>query len=211
MWVAKLKIKHKDCWISHKTEKYNVSIKGVPLNTFEQNERYYHTNIIFLSGDKKEQQKLISDLKNDKKIKNIIIRGSQIISLVEGQEFISTYFDPSFFFIKPVIIEKGFEYWEIGCWERKKIINFYEKIKGFAEVKILKLKKQFPQVFIQQAVEKLTTKQQEAFEYARKSGYYKYPREVSVEELAKMKKTPRTTFQSHLRKAETKILNVILE
>lgn len=211
MWFAKLKIKHDDCWISPLTKKFNLVIKGVALNSYEENGKYFHSNVIYLSGKRENQDKLFLNLKKDKKVVKVIRNGNQIISLVEGKEHIFTYFDKSFFFLKPVVIKEGFEYWELGSWDKKKLTKFYNDIKKFAYVKLLKMKKGFPQVFIQQTMQNITDKQKDAFEFAKEMGYYNFPRRYSVEKLAKMKKVPRTTFQGHLRKAENKILDVMLE
>jgi predicted DNA binding protein len=157
------------------------------------------------------QKKLISEIKKDKKVKKLKIKGNQLTALVEEKDMVAVNFDKSFFFIKPVIMKDGYEYWEIGCWERKKLMDFYNKTERFSEVKLLKLKQEFPSFFLQQAVPKLTEKQREAFEFAKEKGYYEYPKKISIQDLAKIKNIPRTTFQSHLKKAENKILNVVLE
>jgi len=211
MWYAKLKIQHDDCWITPKAKKYEIVVKGVPLNSYEERGRYYHSNVSYLSGKKSDQEKIYRELKKDKRVKKIIRNGNQLISLVEGKDHIANYFDPSFFYLKPVVMKEGYEYWELGSWSRKKLITFCDQIKKFSYVKILKLKQGFPQVFIQQTMQNMTDKQRDAFEFAKSMGYYEFPRKISVEELASRKKVPRTTYQAHLRKAEKKILDVMLE
>lgn len=211
MWYAKLKIQHDDCWITPRTKKFDIVIKGVPLNSYEERGRYFHSNVSYMSGKKENQEKLYKELKRDKRVRKIIRNGNQMISLVEGKDHIANYFDPSFFYLRPVVMKEGYEYWELGSWKRKKLIVFCDAIKKFAYVKILKLKQGFPQVFIQQTMQNLTDKQRDAFESARSMGYYEFPRKISVEKIASLKKMPRTTYQAHLRKAERKILDVMLE
>jgi predicted DNA binding protein len=211
MWVGKFKIKHKEDWVSPKTEQYNVSVIGFPLNSFIKNKRNFHTSIIFLRGEEKDKKAFISSLKKEPEVKKLKIKGNQIIALLEGKKYTANFFNPELFFIKPVLIEKGLEYWEIASWERGSLINFYEQIEKFAKIDILKLKREFPSVFVQQSVSKLTERQRKIFEYAKENGYYKYPRRISLQDLARKLNTPRTTFQNHLRKAECKLLNVLLE
>ena len=211
MWTAKFQIKHDDCWISSKTAKFDVIVKGIPLNSYEEKGKEYHINIIFLSGPKEQQDKLFNELKKDKRVKKIIRKKHQIISLVEGKEFVAIDFDKSFFFLKPVEMKNGYECWEIGAWDKRKLNNFYKTISKYVEVKILKMTKGFPQVFIQHATMNLTNKQKDAFELAKERGYYEFPRKISVKDLSKQMKVPRTTFQGHLRKAEKKLLDVVLE
>ena len=76
---------------------------------------------------------------------------------------------------------------------------------------MLKIKQESPSVFIQHEVPKLTEKQRQVLELAIEYGYYKYPRKVSVQDLAKKVKMPRTTFQEHLRKAEERVMNLLIE
>ena len=61
------------------------------------------------------------------------------------------------------------------------------------------------------SIPKLTNKQRFAVELAIEKGYYEYPRKISVQELAKISKSPRSTFQEHLRKAESKLMKILLQ
>ncbi|MFW9993324.1 MAG: helix-turn-helix domain-containing protein [Candidatus Odinarchaeota archaeon] len=53
-------------------------------------------------------------------------------------------------------------------------------------------------------------KQLQALLVAYTNGYYKIPRSVVMEDLAKKLQISRKTFEEHLRKAENKIINVLL-
>ncbi|WP_410765009.1 helix-turn-helix domain-containing protein [Haloferax sp. DFSO60] len=53
----------------------------------------------------------------------------------------------------------------------------------------------------------LTRSQRQAFELARKEGYYRWPRQVSTRELAAELDISKTTLLEHLRKAEAKLLD----
>lgn len=54
--------------------------------------------------------------------------------------------------------------------------------------------------------ERLSPRQREAFELARRRGYYGYPRETSATELAADLGVSKSTFLEHLRKAESRLL-----
>ena len=54
-------------------------------------------------------------------------------------------------------------------------------------------------------------KQRRALELALEFGYYNYPRNISVDNLSKKAKMPRTTFQEHLRKAESKLMGLLIQ
>ncbi len=52
----------------------------------------------------------------------------------------------------------------------------------------------------------LTEKQIEALLMAYNYGYYEMPRKADVKTIAEKEQVPRTTFQEHLRKAESKLV-----
>lgn len=56
-------------------------------------------------------------------------------------------------------------------------------------------------------VDRLSEGQREAFELARRRGYYEWPRNVSTRELADEMDVSKTTLLEHLRKAESKLLD----
>lgn len=53
---------------------------------------------------------------------------------------------------------------------------------------------------------KLTQKQVKALLLALDNGYYRIPKKMKTEEIAKLLDMPRTTYEEHLRKAESKVL-----
>lgn len=210
MWLGKFEIKH-DCWISTKTKKVNVSAVGMPLNAFQEKGKKYHTGFLVLKGHDKDKRRLVNEIKKDKRVINVKISSNYIYAKIEGEDMITQYFDWSIFFTKPVLMEKGYEYWELGSWSRKKLMDFYNDVMKIAKIRILSIKRTFPPVLLSYAIPKMTEKQRIAFDTAVKNGYYSYPRKVSVTELARIMKRPRSTVQEHLRKAETRIMNAVTE
>ena len=66
-------------------------------------------------------------------------------------------------------------------------------------------------VYFPNVMPKLSKHQKTALEIAYNNGYYSYPRKITLEQLAKIAKVGISTFQEHLRKAELKLLPVIIE
>lgn len=56
-------------------------------------------------------------------------------------------------------------------------------------------------------LDSLTPRQREAFETARENGYYTWPRETSIKELANELGVSKPTFLEHLRNAESQLLD----
>jgi predicted DNA binding protein len=59
------------------------------------------------------------------------------------------------------------------------------------------------------AFSKLTEKQVDALMAALDNGYYEVPKKMTAEEIARKYGVPRTTYEEHVRKAESKILRAI--
>ncbi len=108
-----------------------------------------------------------------------------------------------------------------GGWETHKILGFRESdfrrlFKDLARLgptqvvsKRVYAEKSMIDTFavsLSSAFSDLTPKQAEAIATALESGYYQVPKKTSTEQLALKQKVPRTTYEEHLRKAESKIL-----
>lgn len=55
----------------------------------------------------------------------------------------------------------------------------------------------------------LTSRQLDALETAIEFGYYQVPKKTTTEKIAQKRKVPRTTYEEHVRKAESKIFRAI--
>jgi hypothetical protein len=55
----------------------------------------------------------------------------------------------------------------------------------------------------------LTQKQVNALLSALDYGYYQVPKRLTAEEIARKQRVPRTTYEEHVRKAESKILRAM--
>ena len=81
--------------------------------------------------------------------------------------------------------------------KKEKDVNM--KIEKFQNVKLNTI--YFPKI-----MPKLSEKQREAYQLAVEQSYYKFPRKIGLEGMAKLMKVSVSTFQEHLRKAEEKIM-----
>jgi len=109
-------------------------------------------------------------------------------------------------------------------WEEYRVIGFrendykrmFEELNRLGPVQILR-KKVIPDKSIRDAFvisvssvfSELTDKQVNSLLAALEYGYYQIPKKVTTEEIATKQKVPRTTFEEHLRKAESKTLGAM--
>jgi len=114
--------------------------------------------------------------------------------------------------LHPVLYHDGWEHYRIIAFDEKKLPKMFRSLEKEGEVKIImkrRMNESVRESFIVSTDElfsKVTKKQAEALLTALEHGYYKVPRKIRFEDIAKLRKTPRTTFEEHVRKAESKIM-----
>ncbi|MCK4730187.1 MAG: helix-turn-helix domain-containing protein [Candidatus Aenigmarchaeota archaeon] len=208
MWILRLKIKH-DCIIAKRCKKFKVLCYSTLLGRFREGDIEYVSGMHYLVGETQNIKKFVEDLRKDKRVKKLEVKDN-VFSLLEISKNIpSNYYNSRSFFVKPVISDiDGYEYWEIGAWEKSTLTKFAVNIKeNFAEVKILQFRKsKLTEINFPIVMPMLTVQQRKAIDLAITGGYYKYPKKVSLEKLAKAMKVSLSTYQEHLRKAENKLI-----
>ena len=123
-----------------------------------------------------------------------------------------TLLEHGFVHSAPVRIEDGREEWQV-CFagERSELDEALEGVReqADAEVSVDSITTGEPtgRSVRDQRLDTLTPAQREAFEHARDTGYYEWPREADTRELAADLDLSKTTLLEHLRKAEAKLLN----
>jgi len=211
MWIAKLKIIH-NCTIGNRCRQFRCISYSLPLGNWREGNLEYTSERHTIEGDEKKVKLFLTDLKKDKRVRNLEISKNTIffIGIRKKEKIPTSYWNPKIFFIKPVFVDKeGYEYWEIASWKKEVInefINNLEKEKGLT-LEIQKIKSvKLDDIHFPHIMPKLSPKQKRAFELAIENGYYRFPRKAGLEELAKIMKVSISTFQEHLRKAEEKII-----
>lgn len=218
MWITKLKLNHNDCPIVRRCEKFNLIVLSYPSIWYEKNgDRYATTICYFQNSDEKSKKAFIKDLKADKRITKVEVSNDVFvyeINLGKKGEHVMLYYSHKILFVKPTINHyDGHEYWEVAAWDRKTIQNFIkDQEKHMDCCEIMKLEESnLSDVRFPTAAPSLTKMQKNAIETAYKNGYYNYPRKISIQKLARIAGIGKSTFQEHLRKAELKLLPIIIE
>ncbi|MDO8124329.1 MAG: helix-turn-helix domain-containing protein [Candidatus Hermodarchaeota archaeon] len=119
--------------------------------------------------------------------------------------------------LSPVILDGGWEYFRVIVFRHENIDKLFQRFdeKGY-EYEIVR-KAPFDGMISSSLTltadalfSSLTEKQQAALITAHSNGYYRFPRQTNVKNLAAMKRIPRTTFQEHLQKAESKLVSSLV-
>ncbi|OIB58941.1 helix-turn-helix domain-containing protein [Natrialba sp. SSL1] len=120
-------------------------------------------------------------------------------------DFVSKGFIPD----EPIRVKDGYEYWTVvHDGRRMDVDSQLDEIREEknAEIEIWRMEK--PDILRGSGTQfdELSERQREIFQLARRKGYYTWPREVSVTELAQEIDLSQATVLEHLRKAEAKLL-----
>jgi predicted DNA binding protein len=111
-----------------------------------------------------------------------------------------------------------------GGWEEYRVVGFresdykkmFQELDQIGQVKITQ-KRVAPEksirdtfvVSLNSVFSQLTEKQVNSLVAALEAGYYQIPKKVTTTQIAGRDKVPRTTYEEHLRKAESKVLQAI--
>ncbi len=209
MWVAVFKVWHHDSAIIEATKVLDAEATSYYLNLVKRKGKIYVNKVLTAAG--KDKKKLIEAIKRDPRLRILHIEGDQVFYQNTAKYiFHSAVLNSSLFFFKPDIIKGGYEWWYVASWDKKELMKLYytlKKLKGKATVELISIKRQRVNVFLEDILQTLTTKQFEAFRSCWKFGYYAIPRKMSLEEIAAKLKTPTSTFRERVRAAEMKIMD----
>lgn len=218
MWIAELKLRHEDCPIVNRCQKFNIVVLSYPSVWYEKNKKKFATTICyFQTTDEKVKKDFIKDLKKDKRITNLEVAGDVFtyeINLGKKGEHVMLYTVKQIFFVKPTINHyNGHEYWYVASWKREELTKFINSLEKHMDVcEIVKIEKSpLHDVHFPSLMPNLSKMQKKVLEIAYKNGYYNFPRKISMEKLSKLVGIKVSTFQEHLRKAEIKLFPLIIQ
>lgn len=211
MWILKLKIRH-DCTIGNRCKKFNVTSYSLSLSHWHEGKIEYTSQRHTLEGDSKNIKNFITDIKKDKRVTNLEIAGNTLFLIEKRykEKIPSSFYNPKMFFVKPVYVDKdGYEYWEMGSYDRNILSKFLDDLKKqhYAHLEILQFKDiLLDNIYFPAIAPDLTKKQKRAFELAVEEGYYDIPKRIDLKKLAQIMKVSLATYQEHLKRAEAKII-----
>ncbi len=116
----------------------------------------------------------------------------------------------------PIIYHKGWEHYKIVSFTPKGETHLFDTLEPLVDLEILSKTRIVNagtgggvRISILSLFSRMTNRQLHALLTAYESGYYRTPRRITTEELAKKMQVTRPTFEEHQRKAENKIVAAI--
>ena len=214
-WVAKFKLNHKDCPMVSRAPKFKADVISWPGEHIEENGKHAVVAHSKFVEDNPVNQEFLSDVKNDPRILKVDASGNSFtykIDLGYEGEAVALYYDPSMSLVKPVMnMQDGFEYWEVASEDKDVLKNFFNDLTAHMDkAEILRISQhKITNILVPAQITDLSDSQKKAFALALKHGYYTVPRRITLEALALKQGICLSTFQEHLRKAESKILTSV--
>ncbi len=208
MWTAKLKCRH-DCLIGNRCKKFGIEATAYELGKSKKGKDLITNSVHQLFGEEKQIKKFINDLKKDKDVIHAEFKNNSLFLVEKKKKTPVKEYNRNIFLASSVNLDKeGYEYWEIGSYDRKEINKFINALNKICfELKILSIKEtQAQNIFFPKILPNLTDKQKKAIDLAIKEGYYKVPKQTSLRSLAKTMKTNLSTYSKHLQVAESKLI-----
>ena len=115
--------------------------------------------------------------------------------------------------LQPTIYKGGWEYYRVVSFSERDLRNLFAALEAYCKIEVLSRRaissgavKETMLVSTSSLFGALTRKQAQALTFAVENGYYQVPKKVTTDEMARRLKQPRTTYEEHLRKAESKVI-----
>jgi len=209
MWAMKLKILAEKQDLGSFAIKHGVSIAGYVLSTYKDDKWLYLIGSGIFFGEEANKKRLLRDLKKQSWIVNIEAKNDFGLMTIREPLYAENFWNPKVIQLSPIIInhKEKRHTWHFGSFDRKaleNVLEFAEKHLG-AELIYFRQEK-VSNISFTRILPELSKNQKKAMELAISSGYYSYPKKCKMETLAKKMGISYSTFQAHLKKAESKIM-----
>lgn len=208
MWMAEFKFDGSKAPAGAVAKACNISLSAYPISFSETTDSlliYFACNIY---GSETDKNKFIKNAKQHSSVLFLEQNNAFMILLIKEPKNTKPIYHHNIIHTKPIFISnEGYETWSIASQNKSEIIEFYTLLKKLRNAKLIFIKnKKIENISIAQLQPNLTDKQKNAINLAIREGYYDTPRRIDVKKLAKLSKLAFSTYQTHLRKAESKLI-----
>lgn len=212
MWFSNVEYDVKPGLIGNKTLEHNVDVFGFPLlYSYEKN--HIVVNIFGnVFGTDKNKKKFWKALLTQNRVVNFEVNNDFFIGTIIESLIYKPLYSSKIIHLSPVHIGNGKEIITIGAYKKEDLISAINSLKSAFDLKINYIKhKQIKTISFFKESPILTDKQRYAMSLALTNGYYNVPRKITLAKLAKLMGCNYSTYQVHLRTAESKIMPFYFE
>jgi predicted DNA binding protein len=119
--------------------------------------------------------------------------------------------------VQPTVYKDGYEWYRVLAFSHLDLTRLFGALSRWADIEVVSKERlsegsarDSATVSMRSLLGGLTKKQLDALLVALSAGYYDSPRKTRTEDIARLVRAPRTTYETHLRKAEGKVLRALL-
>ena len=119
--------------------------------------------------------------------------------------------------VQPTVYRGGFEWYRVLAIDNRDLVRLFGSLSRWADVHVVSKQvltersaRDTMAVSIRSLLGGLTDRQLRALLVALSAGYYDTPRKVRTVDISHRMNSPRTTYETHLRKAEGKVLRALV-
>ena len=119
--------------------------------------------------------------------------------------------------VQPTVYKGGYEWYRVLAFSHPDLTGLFGSLSRWADIEVVSKERLSDRsardtttVSMRSLLGGLTQKQLDALLVALSAGYYDSPRRTRTVDIARLMRAPRTTYETHLRKAEGKVLRALL-
>ena len=119
--------------------------------------------------------------------------------------------------VQPTVYKGGYEWYKILAFDNRDLVRLFGSLSRWADIDVVsraalneRSARDTMAVSIRSLLGALTDRQLKALLVALSAGYYNIPRRVRTEDISRKLNSPRTTYETHLRKAEGKVMRALI-
>jgi predicted DNA binding protein len=203
-----LKLGAENQFLGSLASKSKVSFSGYPLSYWKDRKNLYVVMAGVAIGEEKDKNALFKEIKQLKDVVDFERSKDFAILVTKQPLFSEPVYDPRIIRPNPAVISKdGYHIWDLASFDRKALEKVWSFAQKHLKARLLTFKEEkISNISFTRLLPELTDKQKIAMDLAVDNGYYGFPKSINMEKLAKMMKVSYSTYQAHLKKAESKIL-----
>jgi len=208
MWRMILRLDAENQFLGTLALLHNVSFSGYPLSYWKDKKSLYVIVAGTARGEEKNIDLLFRELKKRPEVLTIERSKDFAILITKQPLYSEPVYNPKIIRPNPVQIHKeGHHLWDLASFDRSALTNVWSFAKKHLNATLLTLREEkISNISVTRLLPELTEKQKAAMSLAVEHGYYEYPKKINMERLAKIMKISYSTYQAHLKKAESKII-----